>query len=164
MARAGVLGESGREELLDGEIWTVPEGEAHARLKVWLLRQLVRWAPDDIAVACETTIRFADQHWPSPDFALFPSRLLVDQARGPDMLLVIEIGDSSLSDDLRIKGPKYREYGVREYWLIDTSARVTHVHRLEGGWLEAQPAPWTANLQPSLLPGFSVRLADSDPR
>jgi Uma2 family endonuclease len=157
----GALGQ-GRVELLDGEIWDVPsEGAKHGRLAVWLNRALVLAVAGDVAVACERTIRLSDTHWPEPDFALFPASKQVDEVRGPDLLLVIEIADTSLADDLKIKGPKYREFGVREYWVVDLEARETHVHRLDGEWPQTRPIPFHQPLKPTLAPNVVLTLADS---
>lgn len=151
-----------RVELLDGEIWEMAsEGPPHGRLAVWLNKWLVLNAPEGVAVACERTIRLAEKHWPEPDFFLFPERLHVDEVRGPDVQLLIEIADTSIQDDLTIKGPKYREYGVCEYWVVDLAARVTHVHRLDSAWPEAPPVAFDAELAPALAPGLRLRLSES---
>ncbi len=153
---------SDRVELLDGEIWEMPsEGPPHGRLAVWLNRWLILNAPTDVAVACERTLRLAETHWPEPDFCLFPDRMNIDEVRGPDVLLLIEIADSSIGDDLDVKSPKYRSYGVREYWVIDLAARVTHIHRLDGAWPEAAPIAFDAELAPAFAPELRLRLADS---
>ena len=153
---------SDRVELLDGEIWEMPsEGPPHGRLAVWLTHWLVRNEPSGVLVAAERTLRLAEKHWPEPDFFLFPERLNVDEVRGPDVLLLIEIADTSIQDDLNIKGPKYRDYGVQEYWVIDLAARVTHVHRLDGAWSETTPIPFDAELSPAFAPPLRLRLADS---
>ncbi len=163
MMRAGVIEEGGPEELLDGEIWVMPaEGEAHIDLKTWLNRALVKAAPDHVGIACDTTLRLSDTHAPSPDFFLFPSSVKASAARGPDLLLLIEIADTSRKKDLNIKVPKYREHGVREYWVIDLEARVTHVHRLDGAWPETPPVPFAAELAPALAPSLRLKLPDSD--
>lgn len=151
-----------RLELLDGEIWEMPsEGAPHGRLAVWLNRWLILNAPPGVAIACERTIRLAETHWPEPDFCLFPDRLNVDEVRGPDVLLLIEIADTSIQGDLDVKGPKYREHGVREYWVIDLAARATHIHRLDGAWPQTPPAPFDAELSPAFAPPLRLRLADS---
>lgn len=160
--RAGVIEEGGPEELLDGEIWVMPaEGEAHIDLKIWLNRVLVKWAPEDVGVACDSTLRLSETHAPSPDFHLFPKTMRASAARGPDILLLIEIADTSRKRDLEIKGPKYREHGVREYWVIDLQQRATHVHRLDGGWPDAAPVSFDADLSPAFAPALLLRLADS---
>lgn len=112
------------------------------------------------AFACDTTLRLSDTHAPSPDFFLFPRNIKASAARGPDLLLLIEIADSSAKKDLDIKGPKYREHGVREYWVVDLVARVTHVHRLDGAWPEMPPVPFDVLLAPILLAGIRLRIAD----
>lgn len=161
MLASGALAND-RIELLDGEIWEMPsEGASHGRLAVWLTHWLVKNVPAGVMVACERTIRFADTHWPEPDFCLFPETLAVDEVRGPDALLVIEIADTTVEADLKKKGPKYREYGVREYWVIDLNERVTHVHRLDGDWPEAPPVPFDAELAPTFAPELKLRISES---
>ncbi|NWG53642.1 MAG: Uma2 family endonuclease [Hydrogenophilaceae bacterium] len=98
---------------------------------------------------------------PSPDFFLFPETIKASAAGGPDLLLVIEISDTSLKKDLAIKGPKYREYGVRECWVVDLEARATHIHRIDGAWPETPPIALDAELRPALLPGLRLRLSES---
>ena len=137
------------------------KGALHGRLAVWLNKWLIVHAPAGVSVACERTSRFSESHWPEPDFCLFPDRMAVDEVRGPDLLLVIEIADTTIADDLKVKGPKYREYGVGEYWVIDLAARVTHVHRRDGVWPAAVAEPFDANLEPAFAPGLRLRLSES---
>jgi Uma2 family endonuclease len=162
MMAAGVIDSGGPEELLDGEIWVMPsEGPAHGDLKAWLNELLILHKLDDVGVACGSTLRLSETSAPSPDFYVFPAALRPSQVRGPDTLLVIEIADTTTRKDLALKAPIYRAAGVRQYWVVDVVARVTHVHRLEGGWPEAPPTPFEANLAPNLIPGLTLRLADS---
>ena len=162
MIRAGVIEEGGPEELLDGEIWVAPaEGGPHVDLKTWLNARLVKGAPETIGVACDSTLRLQESHAPSPAFYLFPASMRASQVRGPDVLLLIEIAETSLRADLAIKGPKYREYGVREYWAVDIAARVTHVHRRDGAWPDATPVPFDADIAPQCAPELKLRMTDS---
>jgi len=50
---------------------------------------------------------------------------------------------------------------VREYWVVDLAARVTHVHRLDGGWPETPPTPFEAALAAAFAPSVLVRFAES---
>ncbi len=162
MMRAGIIDEGGPEELLDGEIWVMPaEGEAHIDLKTWLNETLIKSAPGGVGVACDTTLRLSDTHAPSPDFFVFPKSMKASAARGPDVLLLIEIADTSRKKDLKIKGPKYREYGLREYWVIDLEKRVTYVHRLDGAWPQVPPLPFDTELAPAFASSLHLKLADS---
>lgn len=160
MQATGVLGEDDRVELLDGEIIDLPfEEEAHLSMRITLTRALGRTLRDEIALTPRGTLRLGDNDWPETDFYLFPAAMRVSQVRGPDLLLALEISDSSLAYDLRRKAELYRRFGVREYWVADVNAGVTHVHRLDGAW-PAPPVAFTTALEPSLIPGLRVRIAD----
>ena len=160
MLQAGVLYEDGRFELIDGEIIDMPaEGGAHVSLKIALNRFLIEALPHSISVAPECTLRLSDRSWPTPDFFVFPASIDSDAVRGRDTLLIVELSDSSLSHDLNRKADLYRAEGVREYWVIDLNARQVHVHRADGDW-PAFALPFTSTLEPALIPGLKVRLAD----
>jgi Uma2 family endonuclease len=164
MMAADVLYEGGRFELIGGEIVDLPpEGEMHLSLRIALSRSLSRSLPDEIALTPDGTLRLGDKDWPEPDFYLFPASMRVSQVRGPDLLLVIEISDSTLAHDLRRKAELYRRFGVREYWVADVNAGVTHVHRLDGAW-PAAPIAFAVELEPSLISGLRLRIADFLPR
>jgi Uma2 family endonuclease len=62
-----------------------------------------------------------------PDLALCtPGDDLYPSARpiGADALLVIEVADTALDYDVRVKGPLYARHGVPEYWIFDLPARA----------------------------------------
>lgn len=149
-------------ELLGGEIWEIAsEGAGHVDLKVWLNEALIRQRPPEIRVACDSTLSLSPTHAPSPDFYLFPSDLRPSAVRGPDVLLLIEIADTSLQKDLMIKGPKYRDFGVLEYWVIDLEAGATHIHLRDGAWPEPIPVPFEIDIAPHFAPELKLRLAKS---
>jgi Uma2 family endonuclease len=161
MQEAGVLLEGGKFELIDGEIIDRPsEGDAHQSLRMALTRQLVRTLGDDIAICTDGTLRLSDTDWPEPDFHLYPAAISKPSlVRGPDVLLIIELSQSSLPYDLRRKADLYRRFGVQEYWVIDLEAEQLFVHRADGAW-PAPPVPLTTPLEPALIPGLSVTIAD----
>jgi Uma2 family endonuclease len=161
MQEIGVLEEGSAFELIEGEIIDMPsEGDAHQSLRMALTRHLNRLLSDDIALCTDGTLRLSDIDWPEPDFHLYPASLVKPSlVRGPDVLLIIELSDSSLPHDLRRKADLYRRFGVREYWVIDLNAACLHVHRADAAW-PAPPAPLTTTVEPSLIPGLSVRIAD----
>jgi Uma2 family endonuclease len=160
MQDAGVLLEGGPFELIDGEIIDMPsEGDAHMLLRIALTKYLVRALPDEIAIASDGTLRLGEFDWPEPDFHLFPDGMPPSAVRGPDVLLVIELSDSSLGYDMTRKADLYRRAGVREYWVIDLKTRRLHVHRADGPW-PAAPIPITDTVEPNLRPGVKLRIAD----
>ncbi len=162
MMRAGLLHEGGKFELIDGEIIDMPsEGVEHLELRAALTRFLNKTLPDDIGLIPDGTLRLADTFWPEPDLYLYPSRLRADAVRGPDLLLVIELSDTTMRYDLGRKAAIYREHGVREYWVLDVMKRETHVHLLDvaGAWPKP-PVSFDAVLTPTLLGRLSIRVAD----
>ncbi len=162
MQAAGLLLEGGKFELIDGEIIDMPsEGSAHLDLKVALNRYLVKSLPDEFGLVPDGTLRLAERLWPEPDLYLYPSAMLASDVRGPDTLLVIEIADTTLKYDLGAKAARYRQHGVREYWVLDVVGRETHVHLLNGAW-PMKPQSFGEALTPTLLGGFKLRVADLD--
>jgi Uma2 family endonuclease len=163
MQDAGVLPPDHRCELIHGELIEMPsEGDLHsylkARLITWFARKL---DPAVHAVGPDTTFFLEDREAPEPDLFLHEASLRPSQVRGDNVLLVVEIAYSSLAYDLKVKADLYRDFGVREYWVIDVANYVTHVHVLQGGaWEKAAPIPFAALLKPALIPDVDVCIAD----
>ena len=76
--------------------------------------------------------------------------------------LVVEVSNSSLSRDLKLKAPMYARFGVREYWVIDANTHDTHIHRQPSpeGYSTITITTKSETLTPSLVPALAVRLAD----
>jgi Uma2 family endonuclease len=163
MQDAGVLAPDHRCELIHGELIEMPgEGDLHsylkARLITWFARNL---DPAVYAVGPDTTFFLEAREAPEPDLFLHDAKLRPSQVRGDTVLLVAEIAYTSLAYDLKEKADLYRDFGVREYWVIDVANYVTHVHVLrDGAWEKATPAPFAALLKPTLIPGAQVCIAD----
>ena len=164
MQEAGILLEGGKFELIEGEIIDMPsEGDAHLALKGALNRFLVRNLPDEIGLIPDGTLRLSDTNWPEPDFYLYPAVIMPGAVRGPDTLLIIEMSDSTLAHDLRLKADLYHRHGVREYWVIDLNALRLYVHRADGAW-PAPAVPLSTPVTPGLIPDLRVTLADLLPK
>lgn len=79
-----------------------------------------------------------------------------------DVLLLIEVADSSLSFDRGVKAGVCAALGVSEYWVINANTLSTRVHREPA----AEGYTWTADvaaddvLQPVRLTALSLRLAE----
>ena len=134
LAQAGVFDEHDRFELIGGEIVPMsPKGSRHEILRSGLAHRLSRLCPPDVWVTSEPQFNLDADLYTVPDILVHPAEILVPDVRGPTALLVIEIADSSLSYDLRIKAPLYAAAGVREYWVIDAVKLTTTVHRDPNG-------------------------------
>jgi Uma2 family endonuclease len=162
MVEVGLIGEDERLEVLDGEIVPMsPKGSRHEAIKAALNLRWGRMRPDTHAFAPETGLRLSDRTYLEPDFIVYSASILLADLRGSDVLLAVEVADSSLDYDLRRKPAIFAAFGVRELWVIDAARRLTHVHRrpVADGFelIEARPAD--ARLAPEHAPaefGFAL--------
>jgi Uma2 family endonuclease len=136
MADAGVLSPDDRTELIEGEIVDMPPiGPTHASVVALLTRHLVQTMGDDALVRVQLPVRFPPRSEPQSDFALVkPSdhyRHAHPVAR--DVLLLIEVSDSTLRYDLETKARLYATNGIPEYWVVDLAAQCVWRHRAPKG-------------------------------
>lgn len=145
MADAGIFGEDDRIELIDGELIDMaPIGTDHAATVNGLTRALVVACGDLGIVSVQNPLRLDRFNEPQPDFVVFRPRAdsyrTGKRAGAADVLLVVEVADSSLRFDRTVKLPLYARAGIAEVWLADLRQRVLEVHRepAEGGYAAVQ--------------------------
>jgi Uma2 family endonuclease len=123
MAETGILSESDRVELIYGEILTMsPVGCPHAATVDRFTRALVRTAGDNAIVRVQASVQLSEYSQPQPDISLLRPKddFYYSKHPGPsDILLLIEVADSSLQYDQTIKAGLYAESGIAEYWIVD---------------------------------------------
>lgn len=130
MIAAGILPEKARVCLRAGELIDMPaEGALHSDVKSALIQSIAAQAAGIYRIGADTPLRLSDHDWPEPDLYLLPPALRPSQACGPDVLLLIEVADSSLAEDLGPQAALYARFGVREYWFIDLVNRRIHAHK-----------------------------------
>jgi Uma2 family endonuclease len=129
MGEAGVFTKDARLELIEGEIIEMsPIGSRHAACVKFLSRFLNQTVGDIALVSTQDPIRLNDFSEPQPDLALL--RLRDDFYRDAhptpvDVLLVIEVADTTLGYDRQVKVPLYAEAGIAEAWIINlTEERI----------------------------------------
>ena len=148
MGKAGILGPADRVELIDGEIIDMsPIGALHAAIVDMLARHFGRHAGESVFIRCQNPLRLDDINEPEPDIAILRPRadFYTTGHPGPaDVLLVIEVSDTSLAYDLGTKVPLYARHGIPEVWVIDAATRRTRVFR--------QPVGGTYSLDTSVEP------------
>ena len=123
MVETGILAEDDRVELIDGEVRAMsPIGPRHAavvnRLNAFLSRQIA----DGAIVSVQNPIQLSDYTEPQPDIAVLrPREDFYAQALPlpEDVLLVVEVAETSLEYDREEKVPRYAQMGIPEVWLID---------------------------------------------
>ena len=128
MAQVGILSEHDRVELMDGEILVMsPVGSRHGACVGSAVRALVRAAGDDAIVLPQSSVRLDRYYQPQPDLALLRPRddFYASKHAGPgDILLVVEISDSSLAYDRDVKAGIYAVAAIPEYWIADLKANA----------------------------------------
>ena len=128
MLTAGILSEDDRVELIDGEVRVMsPIGPLHAAIVDRLTRLLVLLCAQAAIVRVQSSIQLNDYAEPQPDFAVLqPRDDFYAQAHplAADVLLVIEVADTSIVYDREEKLPRYALSGIPEAWLIDLNQQV----------------------------------------
>src|SRR5262249_34195079 len=123
MAEAGILTSTDRVELIRGEIIQMsPLGRRHIAFVHNLTRLLVRRLGDRAIVSVQNPVALAEDTEPQPDLAVCRDRAVPYKEREPhadDVVLLIEVADTSLQYDRSTKLRLYAAAGVPEYWLVD---------------------------------------------
>ncbi|MBI2315731.1 MAG: Uma2 family endonuclease [Betaproteobacteria bacterium] len=166
MGEAGILGEDDRIELIDGEmIEMAPIGAQHLAMVNRLSRMLNLAAGKDAIVSTQNPVALPPQNEPQPDVALLRPRADDYRARLPtaaDVLLIIEIADTTLVYDRDVKIPLYARHGVAEVWLFDIQSGSLFVHREPApkGYQRILAPEKNETISPMLLPAIQIELAE----
>ncbi len=162
MAEVGILGEDDRVELLDGEIVLMtPIGARHASTVARLGQRLGRLAGAGATVWIQNPVRLGRYAEPEPDLTLLKPRddFYAKRLPGPDdVLLVVEVADSSQRTDREQKIPLYARAGLPEVWLVDLPRDVIEVYRepAAGAYRSVQTVARDATLAILKLPGVTL--------
>ena len=167
MVEVGILNEDDRVELIRGEIVEMaPIGIQHAvcvaRLTEILLVRLrgraTLWPQNPLTIQPDSE--------PQPDIILLRHRADFYAGVGmpgpDDVALLIEVADSSLRYDRRVKGQLYAEAGVREYWIVDVAGDAVEVYREPGagGFQRAERVGRGGALTPIAFPDVTLTAGD----
>lgn len=132
MAEAGVFKPEERVELIRGAIVQMHAiGNRHARcvnrLAVILVLAYAKHAEINIC----NPVRLDESSEPQPDFALLRigPEPRASHPSPAEVLVAIEVSDSSIRYDRNVKAPLYAESGIPEYWLIDLESETIEVRR-----------------------------------
>ena len=160
MGRAGILGEDARVELVRGEVIQMsPVAPRHADSVAMLNRRLTRQVPDDVLVLVQSPIRLPDNSEPEPDLALVRfARYTKALPTAADVLVVIEVADSSRDYDRAVKLPLYAAAGIPEAWFADLVADRVERHTEPGpdGYQQIALVGRGKTLTSTVLPGVTI--------
>ena len=136
MGEVGLLDADTRVELIEGEIVEMaPIGDAHAATSNRLNRLLVLAVGERGIVAVGNPVRLSQRSEPQPDFSVLRPRADY-QTKGPrteDVMLAVEVSDTTLRRDRRVKLALYARAGIPEFWIVNLEVREVEIYRSPGG-------------------------------
>lgn len=166
LTAAGLLAENERVELIDEEVVPMAAAKAdrHSVMEARLNRGLVRALPDHLRLYPAPSITLSPGTLLEPDLAVLPKGAMIRSMRGPDLVLVVEVADSSPGCDLKVKAPLHAGHDVRECWVVDAVRQTIRVHRdpTATGYARVEEVDPDVSINLSFAPGASIRLADLD--
>jgi Uma2 family endonuclease len=126
MSERGILNEDDRLELIQGEIIQMsPIGSRHAACVKFISRLVNQTLGDVVIVGTQDPIQLDDFSQPQPDIALLRLRDDFYRHAHPmpaDVLLIIEVSDTTIVYDRLAKIPLYANAGIAEVWLVNLGA------------------------------------------
>ncbi len=161
-----------RLELIRGEIIEkMPQKPFHATalsLSLEALYDLARSAPN-VSVRCQLPISLPGSSEPEPDLAVVRGSARDYQSRHPEpeeILLIVEVSDTTLSFDRTDKANLYAEAGIVEYWVLNVTDRLVEIRRdpASGEYRTLQTVLDTGSLAPLFAPTELVNVVDLLPR
>ncbi|MBD2328555.1 Uma2 family endonuclease [Alkalinema sp. FACHB-956] len=133
MSEVGILAPNERTELIAGHITLmVAKGTAHVTSLHLLANTLRDLLGSTALIRTQDPIQLDDFSEPEPDLAIVKGNILDYADHHPcprDVLLVVEVADSTLKQDCEIKDKLYAQAGIPEYWVLDLKNRQLHIFR-----------------------------------
>jgi Uma2 family endonuclease len=133
MGKAGILTERDRVELINGRIFAMmPIGPWHVGTVGRIQYALMKAYMDTAIVFAGVPVTLGLNSEPQPDVAVLHKRPDFYSERLPaasDVLLLIEVSDTSRAYDLGTKHDLYAKHGIAEFWVIDQQMACVHTFR-----------------------------------
>ena len=166
MSKAGVLKEDDRVELIDGEIVAMssigPEhiGAVNSSAEFWILA-----LAGGATVQIQGSVRLDEWNEPQPDVAILKRRddFYRSGLAGPDdVLLLIEVSDTTLRYDRRIKLALYARFGIPEVWIANIRARAieAYTNPVNGEYTSLQTFRRGQTITPTAFPDVALPVSD----
>lgn len=167
MARAGILTEDDRVELIQGEIVEMtPIGRAHAGRVDRLTQFFLTHFGDVAQIRIQNPIRLDEHNEPQPDLALLRPRPDFYEESGhptpPDIFLLIEVAQTSAERDHQAKIPLYARAGIVESWVMNLETGTITVYRdpSEAGYRTVRVVRRDEALAPVVFPDREFSAGD----
>ncbi len=165
MAEAGILAEEERVELLDGDIILMPAiNPPHESGTDQLNDQLLYPLHGRALVRVQGSILLDDGSLPQPDIAVL--RLRDDyqrrRAAAADVLLLVEVAETSLERDRELKLPRYAAAGIPEVWIANVPAREVEAFHdpVDGVYRSSRIVPADGQISPRAFPDVVLTVGE----
>jgi len=162
MGAAGIFSEDDRVELIEGEILKMsPIGSLHVAVVNRTHREFDRQLGDRAIVSGQNPILLNDFSEPQPDIAVLQPRddfYASELSKVADVLLVVEVADTTVTYDRETKFPAYARAGIAEAWLADLPAECIEKHTdpVDGVYRKIEKFRRSDTIASSSVPGLVV--------
>jgi Uma2 family endonuclease len=162
MGEAGILSEDDRVELIEGEIVQMAAiGTRHASSVKRLIAVFSDLERKRAIIGAQDPIQLTERTEPQPDVVLLQPRADYYATAHPvpsEVLLLVEVSDSTIDFDRDVKVPNYARSGIQEVWLWDLDANCLEVYRdpTANGYTSIQKIERGEMVSPLAFPDFEV--------
>ena len=162
----GILTSDDRVELLAGEIVKkMTIGSRHAACVKKLNRVFSTALGGRVIVGVQDPVRLPPDSEPEPDLSIVRPRDDFYARAHPspqDVLLIVEVADTSLPVDRSVKLPLYAASGIAEYWIVDLTNNALDVYTepRDGRYTRSRRMRGDETIAPAAFPDVVVRVGD----
>ena len=166
MIKAGVFDGKERVELIEGEfVKKMTQGDLHIGCINRLNYLLVPLLLNKAIVAVQNAVEINPFSAPEPDVAILQFRVdfySTGKARPEDILLLIDVADTTVHSDRQMKIPLYARAEVPEVWLINLPRKIIEVYTepRNGKYQVVRKAGKSEILKPKMITDLAVKVAD----
>ncbi len=165
MVEAGILMEDDRVELIEGDIVEMPPvGDPHVNAVDRLNEVFVVAVAGKARVSVQNPVRLGPRSEPQPDLLILRRESFGRAGRPDDVLVLVEVSDSTLAYDRRVKLPLYAGYGIPQVLILDMTGGVLnrYYEPQADGYRHHERYVRGDRLPIDILPGVSISIEIDD--
>ncbi len=165
MGEAGIFPPETRMELIEGEILhTAPIGFNHAGHVSSLIHTFAPILNEQAIINAQNPVQLGDLSEPEPDLLLLRPDQDFYTTRHPnatDVLLLVEVSDSTLRFDRNQKLRLYATHQIPEYWIVNLIDNCLEVYRQpqDGDYLDKTVLSKSDSLNLQAIPSIQIAVS-----
>ena len=163
MMEANALPLNGRVEMIRGVLVPMsPAFDAHGSTQSYVCMALAPVLKRGLKTVIDASLFLKDDVTVAADLVVLPKTILSQEAKGSDLLFVIEVATSSLSYDTGEKADIYAANDVQDYLVVDVNDRKSHLFRdpSPDGYRSIAVEDWSVPIEPLAIPGLVLTLSE----